>query len=103
MFSGFQEILIVGLIVLGIIFLPRLSRRRRIPPNDAHENPKINLRLTGFLRLAIFVSMAWLVATAAYFEPWVRPEQQFIIIGAGPVAVFWGLYWIISGFRKYRK
>lgn len=103
MFSGFQEILLIGLIVLGVIFLPRLSGRRRIPPNDTNKSPRTPVRLTGFLRLTIFVSMAWLLATAAYLEPWKRPGPQYLLVGAGPVLLFWGLYWIVSGFRKYRN
>lgn len=103
MFSGLQEILLIALIVLGIMVLPRLLDRRRFPASDSHSKSGIRLRLTGFLRLAIFVSIAWLLATAAYLEPWEHPGQQYIFVGAGPVAVFWGLSWIISGFRKYRK
>jgi len=103
MFSGFQEILLIGLFVLGIVFLPRLLGRRQIPSKNAPENPRLRLRLTGFLRLAIFVSITWLLATAVYLEPWDHPGQQYVFVGAGPVSVFWGLYWIISGFRKYRK
>ena len=103
MFSGFQEILLIVLIVLGIVILPRLLGRRRLPISDAHAKSEIRLRLTGFLRLAIFASVAWLLATAAYLEPWKHPGKQYIFVGAGQVAVFWGLSWIISGFRKYRK
>jgi hypothetical protein len=103
MSSGFQEILLIGLIVLGIIFLPRLSGRRRIPSNEKRANPRTRVHLTGFLRLAIFVSITWLMATAAYLEPWERPGQQYLFVGAGPVALFWGIFWIAAGFRKHRK
>ena len=103
MFSGFQEILLIGLIVLGIVFLPRLSGRRRIPPNETRANPRTRVHLTGFLRLAIFVSIAWLLTTAAYLEPWDRPGQQYFFVGAGPVALFWGILWIAVGFRNHRK
>jgi hypothetical protein len=103
MFSGFQEILLIGLIVLGILFLPRLLDRRHHPPKDSDTNNRSRVRLTGFMRLAIFVSLGWLVAMAVYFEPWDRPDQKYIIVGTGPVLLFWGLYWIIIGFKKYRK
>ena len=103
MFSGFQELLLIGHIILGVVFLPRLSGRRRAPSGNTRENPSIRIHLTGFLRLSIFASLVWLLAAAAYFEPWTQPGHQFFIVGTGPVLAFWGLYWIISGYRKYRK
>ena len=103
MFSGFQEILLVGLIVIGIIFLPRLLGRKDQPLKDPPANLRSRIHLTGFMRLAIFTSIAWLIVTAIYFEPWIRMDQKFFLFGPVPVVLLWGLCWIIIGFRKYRK
>jgi hypothetical protein len=103
MFSGFQELLLIVLIVIGIVCLPRLLGRRPTPPNDAMAPPPTRFRITGFIRLALFGSMAWILATAVYLEPWTRWDQHYLIVGVGPVLLFWGLIWIISGYRKYRK
>ena len=103
MFSGFQEILLIGLIVIGIIFLPRLLGRKDQPHKVPSSNLSSRIHLTGFMRLAIFSSIAWLIATAVYFEPWLRLDQKYFLFGPGPVILFWGLYWIFTGFRIYRK
>lgn len=103
MFSGLQEILLIGLVVIGIIFLPRLLSRKDQPQKVPPLNLKPRVHLTGFMRLAIFVSIGWLLVTAVYFEPWIRLNQRFFFLGPGPVLLFWGLYWIVTGFRKYRQ
>jgi hypothetical protein len=103
MFSGFQEILLIGLIIFGIIFLPRRLGRKdqllKVPSSDL----KSRLHLTGFMRLTIFFSIGWLLVTAVYFEPWSQIDQRYLLLGPGPVVLFWGLCWIVIGFRKYRK
>ena len=103
MFSGIQEILLILLIVLAIVFLPRMTGRRQTPVAKGHGRRRPYLRLSGPLRLAILGSIAWLFMAAVYFEPWHRDLPPFLYAGAGPVALFWGILWIAAGFRKNRK
>ena len=103
MFSGFHEILLIGLIVTGIIFLPRLLGRKDQPQRVPPSNLRSRIHITGFMRLAIFSSIGWLIVTALYFEPWIQMDQKFFMFGPGPVVLLWGLRWIVIGFRKYRK
>ncbi len=72
MFSGIQEILLILLIVLAIVFLPRITGRRQTPVDNGRGRHGPYLKLSGPLRLAILGSIAWLFLTAVYFEPWHR-------------------------------
>jgi hypothetical protein len=103
MFSGLQEILLILLIVLAIVFLPRIIGRRQTPVATGRGRRRPYLELSGPLRLAILGSIAWLFLAAVYFEPWHRDLPPYLYAGAGPVAVFWGVLWIVAGFRKHRK
>ena len=103
MFSGIQEILLILLIVLAIVFLPRITGRRHTPVADGRTKHRPYLKLSGFLRLSILGSIAWLFLTAVYFEPWHRHLPPYLYAGAAPVALFWGILWIAAGFRKHRN
>jgi hypothetical protein len=100
--SGIQEILLLVAIVLGIIFLPKLTRRGGSYP-PAPRLVRLNrIKLTGKLRLAIAASVFWPLVVAAYFQPWHKDLVPFIYWGIGPVAVCWSLYWVSAGYRKNR-
>lgn len=103
MFSGFQELLLIVLIVIGIVFLPRLLGHRPKSPSSGMARPLNRIRITGFHRLAIFGSIAWILATTVYLEPWTRLDPYYLLVGVGPVLLFWGIFWIVAGFRKYRR
>jgi hypothetical protein len=103
MFSGIQEILLILLIVLVIVFLPRITGRRQTPVANGRVRRRPYLKLSGPLRLAILGSIAWLFLAAVYLEPWHRNLLTYLYAGAGPVALFWGILWIAAGFRKHRK
>ncbi|MFZ0726762.1 MAG: hypothetical protein WAO07_14885 [Desulfobacterales bacterium] len=103
MFSGLQEILLILLIVLAIFFLPRLAARRRAPVAPDRVTRRPRPRLSGPLRTAILASLVWLFLTAVHFEPWQRNLTPYLYAGAAPVALFWGVLWIVTGFRQRRK
>ena len=103
MFSGLQEILLIVFIVLAIVFLPRITGRRRTPAATGRGRRRSYLKLSGSLRLAILGSLVWLFLTAVYFEPWHRALPLYLCTGAGPVVLLWGVLWIVAGFRKHRK
>jgi len=103
MFSGIQEILLLLVIVVALIMLPRiLERGRRSSPSPASLS-KGRLPLTGRMRLAIFASVIWLLGSAVYFQPWRNDLATFFYYGLLPVALIWGLIWVVAGFRSRRR
>ncbi len=103
MVSGIQEILLILLIVLAIVFLPRMTARRQPPGANGRTIRRPAPKLSGRLRLAILTSILWLFSAALYLEPWHRGLPAFLCAGVGPVALFWGTLWIVAGFRKHRR
>ena len=97
MFSGIQEILVLLIIILGILFLPRiLSRGQAKPAVEA----KPVVVLTGRMRLAIAASILWPALIAAFVPPWKQDLMFFLYLGPGPVIVVWLVYWVVTGFSK---
>jgi hypothetical protein len=97
MFSGIQEILVLVIIVLGILFLPRILNRGQARQAVA-ANPLVVL--TGRMRLAIAASVLWPALIAAFMQPWKQDLFQYLYLGPGPVAVVWVAYWVLTGFRR---
>ncbi|MCP4625219.1 MAG: hypothetical protein GY850_17110 [bacterium] len=97
MFSGIQEILVLVIIILGILFLPRILNRGG--EKQSVETKPIVV-LTGRMRLAIAASAIWPALIAAFMQPWKKDLFPYLYLGLGPVAVIWALYWVYTGFRK---
>ena len=97
MFSGIQEILVLIIIILGILFLPRILNRGGEKPS-ADAKPAIVL--TGRMRLGIAVSVLWPLLLAAYMQPWKQGLFPYLYIGLGPVILVWLAFWVITGFKK---
>jgi len=94
MFSGFNEILLVAAIVIAVIFIPRLTATRGA---GSQRTASSGLTLSGQQRLFILASIIWVTFWAVYCEPWRREWQLFAYIGAGPVLVIWGAFWVLQG------
>ena len=93
-----QEVLVLIVIALAIFYLPRVLGRRPVP------EPEIRLPvLTGWMRLAILVSVLWVSGFALFLKPWEGATLIFLSVGLGPVAVLWGGVWIWSGYKKYGR
>ena len=97
MFSGIQEILVLVIIILGILFLPRILNRGG-EKQAAAIRPTVVL--TGRMRLAIAASVIWPVLIAAFMQPWKHDPINYLYFGPGPVAIVWITYWVITGFKK---
>jgi hypothetical protein len=97
MFSGIQEILVLVAIILGILFLPRILNRGQ-EKKPAASKPAVVL--SGKLRMAVAASILWPAAIAAFLQPWKDDFVPFLYIGLGPVALFWIVYWVFTGFRR---
>ena len=99
--SGLSEILLILIIVIVLFFLPRMVSRSAPPVRRPVRQPLMT-KITGRWRLAILVSLVWLAATALWFKPWAGATTPFVVIGAAPVVVGWGLVWVVAGFRRRR-
>ena len=98
MFSGFQEILLIGLILAGLFVLPRMATPRPRPARLRRPAKK----LPWTFRLAIVLSFLWPAAWALYLNPWQKEMILFAVVGLAPVVVGWSVRWIIAG-RKDRR
>ena len=97
MFSGIQEILVLVIIILGILFLPRILNRGG---EKQSVETKLFVVLTGRMRLAVAASFLWPALIAAFMQPWKQDLFPYLYLGLGPVAIVWILYWVLTGFRK---
>lgn len=95
--SSPQEILIIALLFVLIFFLPR-----RLGKGGSKKSGTVLKNLSGRLRLALLVSVVWLLAWAAYFRPWSGEILGFALVGLSPVALGWGILWVVDGFKKKR-
>ena len=93
-----QEILVLVVIALAIFYLPRLMGRR--PAAEPVVRPPA---LTGWMRLAILMTVFWITGSAAILKPWQGDVLPFFYTGLAPAAVLWGLTWVWFGYRKYRR
>jgi len=96
-----QEFLVVAAIALVLIFVPRLINRK---PAAAPERNSIQIikPLTGWMRLAILLTIFWIAGSAAYLTPWNSDIILFLYVGLGPVVAAWGIFWVWCGYKKYR-
>ena len=97
MFSGIQEILVLVIIILGILFLPRILNRGA---EKRPEESKPAFALSGKMRLAIAGSVLWPLLLAGLMLPWKKDPLPYLYLAIGPVAFIWIVYWVLSGFRK---
>lgn len=97
MFSGIQEILVLVIIILGILFLPRILNRGS---EKKKAESTLVFELSGKMRLAMAASVLWPVSVAAFMQPWKKDIFPYLYLGVGPVAIIWIIYWVFTGFRK---
>jgi hypothetical protein len=93
---GYQEVLIISAIVLGVIFLPRVMAPRKPPPRLIRSKKK----LSGTWRAALALSVAYPLIAAAVLQPWHANLMLYLYVGLGPVLAVWLLYWVVQGFRR---
>lgn len=93
--SGFQEILLVAVILLGILFLPRM-----LPRKGAQTPTRPAIVISRNLRIAIAASVIYPIVAAAFLQPWRNDLIPFLYAGVGPVLLGWLVYWVYTGRRK---
>jgi len=92
-----SEILVIIAIALAIFMLPRLTGKR--VEKAAPEFFGVS-QMNGWLRLAIMASVLWPAGAAFFLKPWNNHWTMFFLLGIGPVVLLWGVFWVLSGFRK---
>jgi hypothetical protein len=97
MFSGIQEILVLVIIVLGILFLPRILNRGQEKRPAVYRSAIV---ISGKMRLAIAASVLWPAVMAAFMQPWAKDLSHYVYLAVGPVALIWIIYWVLTGFKK---
>ena len=97
MFSGIQEILVIVILFVGILFLPKILNRGEVK-RPVKTRPAIVI--SGKMRLAIAASVIWLAVTAALVPPLDKDFFRYLYLGVGPVVLVWLMYWVAIGFRK---
>jgi MFS family permease len=95
--SGITEILLIIAIILGLFMLPRIMTRK---PELAPRRSVRHTALSGWMRFAILGSVLWPILVVLWVQPWNGRWVPFLCMGVAPVAVWWGGYWVWSGFRK---
>lgn len=95
--SGIQEILVVAVVILILFYLPKRTADSRI-----EKSTFAPWTFSGKMRLAILASLIWLAVAAYLLQPWQKTIYPFIYFGIGPVALAWGVGWVITGYRKHK-
>lgn len=93
---GYQEVLIISAIVLGVIFLPRVMAPRKLPPRLIRSKKK----LSGTWRAALAISVVYPLIVAAVLQPWHDNRMLYLYVGLGPVLAVWLICWVIQGFKR---
>ncbi|MEA2059325.1 MAG: hypothetical protein U9P10_02120 [Thermodesulfobacteriota bacterium] len=96
--TGIQEILTLIMIIAGIVVLPRMFKKEKTTKPRGKK-----ITLSGTLRLGLVASILIPVISAFFFRPWDQRIDRFILTAIFPVALGWGVFWVISGFRKKGK
>ena len=99
MLSGVKEFLIIAIVLIGLFFLPRLLRSRK---TDGAATSKVSVKKTGnagLIRLALLLSGIWVVSAFFLMNPMSGKYMPFVGIGILPVALGWGIRWVVLGFK----
>lgn len=95
--SGFQELLVIVMIVLAIVFMPRIMPRKG---ERTVRGGRPRKALSGRMRLGIALSVFYIGGMAAWLTPWRTDPFLFLWAGVGPVLAGWLICWVAVGFRR---
>jgi len=93
-----QEILLLIVIALALFYFPRLRAGKTVT-REVAKMPA----LTGWMRLAILVTLLWVAGLAAVIKPWDKNLLLYLYTAIAPAFIFWGGAWVFSGYKKYRR
>ena len=96
--TGASEILILILLILSVLFIPRLlgsgSERKSNPLNPFKKTSDLGV----LTRAGIILTLLYPSGVALYLKPWEEQNLiRFIVLGLFPVLLSWSVVWIVSG------
>ncbi len=91
---GFQEILVLLIIISAIFFLPRI-----IGSTKKTEQKK-TINISPQIRIMVVFSILWPFILSFFLKPWNNNVTEYLIYAFFPVLLIWSLIWIIDGFKK---
>ncbi|MEN6620283.1 MAG: hypothetical protein ABFD50_01875 [Smithella sp.] len=95
-----QEFLVIAAIILALFFLPRLTSRKPAPEFERREG--LIITLSGWMRLAILVTVFWIAGLAVYLQPWKSSSLiEYLYISLGPAIAAWGAFWVWCGYKHH--
>ncbi|SLM30517.1 conserved membrane hypothetical protein [Desulfamplus magnetovallimortis] len=100
MLAGIQEIFTILLIIVCIIFVPRLFRAKEPQTLKIGSGSTSGLSLSWKMRLGIVLSFIWPVVAGLFFRPWESRLPLFVAAGFLPVAAGWAFLWIFNGVKR---
>lgn len=95
--TGISEILVLILLICGLLIIPRMFKPA---PTKAGTALKPAKSFSAKMRAGIVASVLVPVAAALILQPWKGNALVFFTAGILPVALAWGLFWILSA-RKH--
>ena len=98
--SGIQEITLIAVLILAILYLPRLVSGKRAGSSKASSSLFSLRKLSGSVRLALVGSFLWIFIAAVIIKPWNEQIMMFLSLGIAPVIIAWSIWWVILGFRR---
>ncbi len=98
--ASITEILTLVVIIVGILILPKMFRQDE--KKSSKKEFSIN-SLSVIVRFGIIISILIPIISALVFLLWKQDLILFILFGVIPLIVWWGLYWMISGFKNKEK
>lgn len=94
--TGISEILVLILLICGILIIPRMMK-----PAPARKAPaRKKGGLTFGMRAGIVVSLLIPIVSGLVIRPWSGNILLFVVTGILPVALAWGIFWVLSA-RKH--
>lgn len=98
MLSGIREIIIIGCVLIGLFLLPRLLRVRK-GSADAGPMGAAKKSNDGIMRLALLLTGLWIALALILLTPLEGGLLPFFAAGVLPVALGWGIRWVVLGFK----
>ena len=100
MSPGVKEVILLSIFIVMLFLLPRMLKSGSgFSTSRGVGFSAQNRKSIGYLRLALFVSVLWIAAAMLILKPWENQWVSFMALGVGPVALGWGIRWVIEGFR----
>ncbi len=96
--TGISEMLVLILLICGILIVPRMFKPA--PAKSGAKKNKAPQLFSMKLRAGIVVSIVFPILAAFVIRPWQDQLILYLSIGVLPVALAWGLVWVLAAKKK---